>query len=58
VILRIGDPIPTDGMRVHDHEILTRQLYERVAELAQGAYGRAGEVEGKPGERLAGQGTA
>jgi len=38
VILRIGDPIPTDGMRVHDHEILTRQLYERVAALAAGAY--------------------
>ncbi len=38
VRLRIGDPIPTEGLKVHDHEILTRRLQERVAELAEGAY--------------------
>ena len=34
VTLRIGDPIPTAGLKVHDHEALTRELQERVAELA------------------------
>jgi 1-acyl-sn-glycerol-3-phosphate acyltransferase len=38
VTLRVGDPIPTEGLKIHDHEALTRQLQERVAELAQGAY--------------------
>lgn len=38
VTLRVGDPIPTDGLRVHDHETLTRRLQEQVAELAGDAY--------------------
>ncbi len=38
VTLRVGDPIPTAGLKVHDHEVLTRRLQERVAELAEGAY--------------------
>ncbi len=38
VTLRVGDPIPTDGLRAHDHAALTQQLQERVTELAEGAY--------------------
>jgi 1-acyl-sn-glycerol-3-phosphate acyltransferase len=39
VTLRVGDPIPTDGRRVHDHEALTRQLRARVWDLAGEGYG-------------------
>jgi len=41
VTLRVGEPIAADGLNVHDHEALTRRLQERVAELAEGAYGMA-----------------
>ena len=34
VLLRIGQPIPTAGLSVHDHRRLTEQLRERVLELA------------------------
>jgi 1-acyl-sn-glycerol-3-phosphate acyltransferase len=34
VILRIGDPIPTAGMKLHDRGSLTETLVRRVAELA------------------------
>jgi 1-acyl-sn-glycerol-3-phosphate acyltransferase len=33
VRLRIGEPIPTDGLTLHDHRRLTAQLRERVVEL-------------------------
>ena len=39
VRLRVGDPISTDGLKARDHEALTRRLQQRVAELAEGAYG-------------------
>ena len=35
VTLRVGDPIPTAGLKVHDHETLTRQLRERVRQLME-----------------------
>lgn len=38
VVLRVGDPIPTAGLKARDHETLTRQLQEQVAALAAGAY--------------------
>jgi hypothetical protein len=31
--LRIGQPIPTSGMKLSDREELTRRLYEEVAGL-------------------------
>ncbi len=34
VILRIGDPIPTAGMKLHERAQLTETLMRRVAELA------------------------
>ena len=37
VHLRVGDPIPTAGMKSHDRERLTGRLREKVVELAQGA---------------------
>ena len=33
VVLRVGDPIPTAGLTLHDRGALTAQLRERVAEL-------------------------
>jgi 1-acyl-sn-glycerol-3-phosphate acyltransferase len=36
VELRIGDPIPTDGMKPADREELTRRLYEEVSNLHDG----------------------
>jgi 1-acyl-sn-glycerol-3-phosphate acyltransferase len=38
VVLRIGDPIPVDGLKIHDRHALTEELQRRVAELAGGAY--------------------
>ncbi len=35
VRLRIGEPIPTAGLTIHDHRQLTEQLREAVAELAR-----------------------
>jgi 1-acyl-sn-glycerol-3-phosphate acyltransferase len=37
VRLRIGEPIPTAGMKLSDREELTRRLYEEIAELLQPA---------------------
>jgi 1-acyl-sn-glycerol-3-phosphate acyltransferase len=34
VLLRIGEPIPTSGMAIHDHRQLSQQLRQRVLELA------------------------
>ncbi len=34
VVLRIGDPIPTTGLALHDRGSLTARLRERVAELS------------------------
>jgi 1-acyl-sn-glycerol-3-phosphate acyltransferase len=39
VVLRVGDPIPVDGLKVRDRHALTDDLQRRVAELAGGAYG-------------------
>ena len=33
VILRFGEPIPTEGLKLHDREMLTQQLQDRVSEL-------------------------
>lgn len=33
--LRIGEPIPTAGLTIHDHRRLTQQLRERVLELTK-----------------------
>jgi hypothetical protein len=33
VELRVGDPIPTEGMKVQDRARFTRLLEEKVAEL-------------------------
>ncbi len=33
VVLRIGDPLPTAGLDLHDHRKLTAELRERVVEL-------------------------
>jgi 1-acyl-sn-glycerol-3-phosphate acyltransferase len=33
VRLRIGEPIPTSGLAIHDHRQLTQTLRERVLEL-------------------------
>jgi 1-acyl-sn-glycerol-3-phosphate acyltransferase len=35
VVLRIGEPIPTNGLGMHDRHTLTRQLQERVVELTR-----------------------
>ncbi|MGO9095546.1 MAG: lysophospholipid acyltransferase family protein [Bryobacteraceae bacterium] len=35
VLLRIGEPIPTAGLTIHDHRQLTEQLREAVVELAR-----------------------
>ncbi len=35
VILRIGEPIPTAGLTIHDHKRLTQTLRERVLELVR-----------------------
>jgi hypothetical protein len=35
VRLRIGTPIPTAGLTVHDHRQLTERLREAVAELVR-----------------------
>lgn len=40
VVLRIGDPIPVDGLKIHDRHTLTEELQRRVAELAGAAYRR------------------
>ena len=34
VVLRIGDPIPTAGMKLHDRAQLIARLERQVAELA------------------------
>jgi hypothetical protein len=34
VVLRIGDPIPTAGMKLHDRSQLIARLERQVAELA------------------------
>jgi 1-acyl-sn-glycerol-3-phosphate acyltransferase len=33
VTLRIGDPIPTEGMKPADREVLTQRLYEEISRL-------------------------
>ncbi len=33
ITLRIGEPIPTAGLKIHDRDAVTSQLRERVAEL-------------------------
>jgi len=38
VVLRIGEPIRTDGLKIHDRHALTEELRRRVAELAGAAY--------------------
>jgi 1-acyl-sn-glycerol-3-phosphate acyltransferase len=38
VVLRIGNPIPVDGMNAHKRHELTDELRRRVAELAGAAY--------------------
>ena len=38
VVLRIGEPIQTDGLKIHDRHALTEELQRRVAELAGAAY--------------------
>ena len=38
VVLRIGEPIPVDGLKIHDRHALTAGLQRRVAELAGAAY--------------------
>ena len=38
VVLRIGEPIPTAALAVHDRHKLTQQLRDRIAGLTQGAY--------------------
>jgi 1-acyl-sn-glycerol-3-phosphate acyltransferase len=35
-ILRIGDPIPTAGMALHDRTALNERLYQEVAQLIEG----------------------
>jgi len=35
VRLAVGEPIPTEGVRLQEHEALTEELYRRVAELLQ-----------------------
>jgi 1-acyl-sn-glycerol-3-phosphate acyltransferase len=37
VVLRIGDPIPTEGMKLGDRAELTGRAYEEVARLLSGA---------------------
>jgi hypothetical protein len=32
-VLRIGDPIPTAGMGLHDRTALNQRLYQEVAQL-------------------------
>jgi 1-acyl-sn-glycerol-3-phosphate acyltransferase len=34
VRVAIGDPIPTEGLKMHDHARLTEELYRRIAQLA------------------------
>jgi 1-acyl-sn-glycerol-3-phosphate acyltransferase len=34
VLLRIGEPIPTSGMAIHDHRQLSQLLRQRVLELS------------------------
>ena len=41
VVLKIGDPIPTAGMKLHDRSQLIARLEREVAELS-GQYGRHG----------------
>jgi 1-acyl-sn-glycerol-3-phosphate acyltransferase len=48
VVLRIGDPIPTAGMKPSDRGELTRRLYVEVAGLLTGAEGQ-GPGAGAPG---------
>ncbi len=38
VVLRIGQPIQTAGLKIHDRRALTEELQRRVAELAGAAY--------------------
>jgi 1-acyl-sn-glycerol-3-phosphate acyltransferase len=38
VVLRIGQPIETDGLKIHDRRALTDELQRRVTELAGAAY--------------------
>jgi 1-acyl-sn-glycerol-3-phosphate acyltransferase len=35
VCLRLGEPIPTAGLAIHDHRRLTERLEERVQELSR-----------------------
>jgi 1-acyl-sn-glycerol-3-phosphate acyltransferase len=37
VVLRVGDPIPTAGMRLSDREPLNQRLYEEVSRLLEGS---------------------
>jgi 1-acyl-sn-glycerol-3-phosphate acyltransferase len=39
VTLRIGDPIPTAGLKVSAHEALTRRLHGEVARMLEGGTG-------------------
>jgi 1-acyl-sn-glycerol-3-phosphate acyltransferase len=38
VLLRIGEPIPTAGLAVHDRHRLTRELRDRIIGLTKGVY--------------------
>jgi 1-acyl-sn-glycerol-3-phosphate acyltransferase len=38
VVLRIGEPIPTAGLAVHDRHKLTAELRDRIIELTKGGY--------------------
>lgn len=38
VVLRIGEPVQADRLRIHDRHALTEELQRRVAELAGAAY--------------------
>jgi 1-acyl-sn-glycerol-3-phosphate acyltransferase len=40
VVLRIGKPIPTDGLTLRDRHQVNQELRERVVELTDGAYSR------------------
>ena len=41
VALRIGQPVPTGGLKIHDRHALTEELQHRVASLAGAAAYRA-----------------
>jgi hypothetical protein len=48
VRMRIGDPIPTAGLTLHDRATLTQRLYEAVADLIEepGVLGEHAEDRG------------